>query len=64
MTQRLQLVVQNRVIAAALAETGALEPPLLLRLIAATPWLRRLLARLIGLGLRPEHVLAALRTPT
>ena len=55
-TQRLQLVVQNRIIAAALAEKGTLKPPLALRLIAATPGLRHLPARLIGLGVRPEHV--------
>ena len=59
-TQRLQLIVQNRIIAAALAEKGPLRPPLALRMIAATPGLRRIPARLIGLGVRPEHVSARL----
>ncbi len=55
-TQRLQLVVQKRIIADALGATGTPRPPLLLRLFDAWPWLRRFPARLIGLGVRPEHV--------
>ena len=34
----------------------ALEAPLALRLLNAIPLLRRLPARLIGLGVRPEHI--------
>ena len=57
MTQRLQLTIQKRVIAEVLGETKAQpRPPLLIRLFNACPWLRRLPARLIGMGLRPEHV--------
>ena len=57
MTQRLQLILQKRVIAEVLGETET-QPraPLLIRLFDAWPWLRRLPARLIGMGLRPEHV--------
>lgn len=55
-TQRLQLIIQNRVIKSVLAGAGRLEPPLPLRAIAALPLLQRLPARLIGLGIRPEHV--------
>jgi len=55
-TQRLQLVVQKRIIADALGATGTPRPPLLLRLFDAWPWLRRIPARLIGMGVRPEHV--------
>lgn len=62
-TQRLQLLIQNRVIASALAPGSTLKPPLAIRLIAAIPWLRQLPARLIGLGVRPEHVSAALQRP-
>lgn len=55
-TQRLQVLVQNRVIGPALAARRPLRPPLVLRLAARFPVIRRLTARLIGLGLRPEHV--------
>ena len=56
-TQRLQLLMQERVIAAVLGDGGGtLTPPLALRLLARFPPLRRLPARLIGLGVRPEHL--------
>ena len=55
-TQRLQLAVQNRVIERVLSGTAELSPPLALRLLATIPRLRRIPARLIGLGIRPEHV--------
>ncbi|HZS82391.1 MAG TPA: FAD-dependent oxidoreductase [Stellaceae bacterium] len=58
-TQRVQLLIQNRVVSRVLAGTTALRPPLALRLLAAFPPLRRLPARLIGLGIRPEHVRTA-----
>ena len=55
-TQRLQIIVQNRVIGPALVSDKPLRPPLVLRLAARFPVLRQLTARLIGVGLRPEHV--------
>jgi 2-polyprenyl-6-methoxyphenol hydroxylase-like FAD-dependent oxidoreductase len=55
-TQRLQLLVQNRVIVPALDARRLTRPPLPLRLLARWPWLRRLPARIIGIGFRPEHV--------
>jgi 2-polyprenyl-6-methoxyphenol hydroxylase-like FAD-dependent oxidoreductase len=55
-TQRLQLLVQNRVIAEALKGQSEVTPPLAFRLIDRLPLLRRIPARLIGLGVRPEHV--------
>ena len=55
-TQRLQLLVQERVIRAVLAGSGELGAPLPVRLLARLPWLQRLPARLIGLGVRPEHI--------
>jgi 2-polyprenyl-6-methoxyphenol hydroxylase-like FAD-dependent oxidoreductase len=54
--QGLQLVVQKRVITRVLAGTGPLKPALPLRIMARFPVLLRLPARLIGLGVRPEHV--------
>ncbi len=58
-TQRIQLTVQNRVIRRVLDSTVPLTPPYALRLLARFPFLRRIPARMIGLGVRPEHV----RTP-
>jgi 2-polyprenyl-6-methoxyphenol hydroxylase-like FAD-dependent oxidoreductase len=55
-TQRLQLLAQDNIIKAALTERGTPRPPLAMRLIAGVPWLNRLPARLVGLGVRPEHV--------
>src|SRR5882724_1157363 len=55
-TQRLQLLVQNRVVRPVLQRRRPLRPPLTVRLLAGVPWLRRLPGRLIGLGVRPEHV--------
>ena len=56
MTQWLQLMIQKQIIADALDATTAPRPPLMLRLFDAWPWLRRWPARLIGMGVRPEHV--------
>ena len=55
-TQRLQVVVQRRIIARVLGETGPLKPSLAVRLLAKVPFLRRIPARIVGLGIRPEHV--------
>jgi 2-polyprenyl-6-methoxyphenol hydroxylase-like FAD-dependent oxidoreductase len=55
-TQRMQLLVQDRVISPLLAADTVVEPPLAVRLIARFPPLRRIPARLIGMGVRPEHV--------
>lgn len=56
MTQRMQLLLQKRVISSVLQTTGQVVPPLALRLIARFPFLNRIPARMIGMGFRPEHV--------
>jgi 2-polyprenyl-6-methoxyphenol hydroxylase-like FAD-dependent oxidoreductase len=56
MTQRVQLAIQNRVIRRALTNTDRFSPPFAIRLLALIPFLRRIPARMIGLGVRPEHV--------
>ncbi len=61
LTQGLQRLVQDRVIAPVLGAAGPLRPPLALRLLDALPVLQRLPARVIGLGFRPEHVAGRLR---
>jgi 2-polyprenyl-6-methoxyphenol hydroxylase-like FAD-dependent oxidoreductase len=55
-TQALQVLVQNRVIGRVLRSTGKLSPPPFLRLVGRISFLTRIPARLIGLGIRPEHV--------
>jgi 2-polyprenyl-6-methoxyphenol hydroxylase-like FAD-dependent oxidoreductase len=55
-TQHLQILVQERVIASALQEDQEVRPTMAMRLIDQLPLLRRILARLIGLGVRPEHI--------
>jgi 2-polyprenyl-6-methoxyphenol hydroxylase-like FAD-dependent oxidoreductase len=57
--QRMQVLVQQRVITGVLSTRDEIKPPLLVKLLRAFPILRRIPARLIGLGVRPEHI----RTP-
>jgi 2-polyprenyl-6-methoxyphenol hydroxylase-like FAD-dependent oxidoreductase len=57
-TQQLQLFIQNRVIDRVLESTGQLSPPLAVRLLGQCPFLRRIPARVLGLGFRPEHVMS------
>jgi 2-polyprenyl-6-methoxyphenol hydroxylase-like FAD-dependent oxidoreductase len=55
-TQWAQVQVQNRIISAVLAQSQAFKPPFALRVLGRFPLLRRLPARLVGMGVRPEHV--------
>lgn len=55
-TQRLQVTIQNRVIAPVLTARKKVRIPLPLRLLQWFPILRRIPARAVGLGFRPEHV--------
>ena len=59
MTQRVQLAIQNRVIRRALSSSDRFSQPFAIRLLALVPFLRRIPARMIGLGFRPEHVLTS-----
>ncbi|WP_210297485.1 FAD-dependent oxidoreductase [Bradyrhizobium sp. 2S1] len=54
-TQRMQVIAQNNLITAAL-KPGDQPAPFALRLITAMPWLQGLTARLVAVGVRPEHV--------
>jgi hypothetical protein len=54
--QALQLAFQNYVIAPTLKAARPAWPPLPVRLLAKRTILGRLTARLVGLGIRPEHV--------
>ncbi len=55
-TQRLQILVQNRVIRRVLGSVHSLRLPWPLKLMQRWPLLRRIPARVIGMGFRPEHV--------
>jgi 2-polyprenyl-6-methoxyphenol hydroxylase-like FAD-dependent oxidoreductase len=61
-TQWLQVLMQNRVVTRALDDTQPFSPPLFIRMMARMPFLRRIPARLIGMGVRPEHVKTLPRT--
>jgi 2-polyprenyl-6-methoxyphenol hydroxylase-like FAD-dependent oxidoreductase len=54
--QRAQLLIQNNIITRVLDRTGRMKPPLAIRALGAFPLLRRIPARLVGLGFRREHV--------
>jgi hypothetical protein len=58
MTQGLQVLMQNNVIDRVLGNKD-FRAPALLKLFNRWPFLRRIPARLVGVGFRPEHV----RTP-
>jgi 2-polyprenyl-6-methoxyphenol hydroxylase-like FAD-dependent oxidoreductase len=56
-TQAMQVIVQNNIISGALQSADRpLKVPLVVRLITALPWLQGIPARLLALGVRPEHV--------
>jgi 2-polyprenyl-6-methoxyphenol hydroxylase-like FAD-dependent oxidoreductase len=62
LTQSFQLAIQNRVIKRTLEQRPLpneekLQLPLLMRMARRFPAMRRLNARLLGLGFRPEHVM-------
>lgn len=56
MIQRAQVFMQNRVIRTVLDSTTEPKIPLVLRFILRLPVISRLPARLIGLGIRREHI--------
>ncbi len=56
LTQRLQVLIQNRIISRVLTARAQLSLPWPMRLLRRFPPLRRLPARVVGLGFRPEHV--------
>jgi 2-polyprenyl-6-methoxyphenol hydroxylase-like FAD-dependent oxidoreductase len=58
-TQEVQVFIQNRIWPPGRPTAGAYaQLPPSLRLLNGVPWLRRLPARFIGVGVRPEHVLS------
>ena len=58
-TQRFQILVQDKIVARVLRGRHRFSAPWPVQLLSAVPFLRRIPARIIGMGIRPEHV----RTP-
>jgi 2-polyprenyl-6-methoxyphenol hydroxylase-like FAD-dependent oxidoreductase len=56
MTQGVQVFIQNKVVRRVLGDARPVTLPWPLRLLKSFPILRRIPARIIGLGFRPEHV--------
>ena len=59
MTQAGQVFIQRRVITRLLGASGPMSPPLIMKLLGWFPILRRIPARLVGIGVRPEHIRTA-----
>ena len=56
-TQAVQVGIQNNVLVPVLSGANAeLEVPLPMRVLSAVPALQRVMARVLGMGVRPEHV--------
>ncbi|MBC7832268.1 MAG: FAD-dependent oxidoreductase, partial [Hyphomicrobium sp.] len=55
-TQRLQVLAQNRVVQPVLNSTRPLQAPWAAGLFNKLPILQRIPALIVGVGVRPEHV--------
>jgi 2-polyprenyl-6-methoxyphenol hydroxylase-like FAD-dependent oxidoreductase len=55
-TQWMQLTAQKRIISRVLVTQQRPKPPLMFKLLKVFPLLRRVPARLLAVGIRPEHV--------
>ncbi len=59
--QAIQVTIQNQVLVPTLAAKGPIKVPWPAKLLNAIPLLRRIPARVVGMGFRMEHVAPALR---
>ena len=57
-TQRIQVIIQNRVIRGIFNQSNdkPMRVPFIVTLLKRFPWLQRIPARLIGVGVQPEHI--------
>jgi 2-polyprenyl-6-methoxyphenol hydroxylase-like FAD-dependent oxidoreductase len=55
-TQRVQIVAQKNVIQRVLGPGEPIKLPGVLKMLKVIPYLRRIPARIVGVGFRPEHV--------
>jgi len=63
-TQGFQVAVQNYILRRVLEDETALTPPLAVRLLSRYAFLRRIPARMVGLGARPEHIRSPAASPS
>jgi 2-polyprenyl-6-methoxyphenol hydroxylase-like FAD-dependent oxidoreductase len=63
-TQKVQVLVQNRIIHRVLTGGQSLGVPWQLKLMQRWPFLRRIPARIVGMGFRPEHIHTPEKVPT
>ncbi len=56
LTQAAQSAIQKNILAPTLQAQGELKPPPFVKLLDGIPALQRIPARLVGIGVRPEHV--------
>ncbi len=55
-TQRMQVLIQDRLISRVLESQGQLQAPWAVKLLQYIPALQRIPAWLVGVGVRPEHI--------
>jgi hypothetical protein len=55
-TQKLQVVIQRRILSRVLKSSKPFGVPWPIKLMQRWPALRRIPARIIGIGFRPEHI--------
>lgn len=60
-TQAVQVFIQKRVLNRVLNARAAVRAPRLVRALIGIPFFRQLLARIVGVGVRPEHISARQR---
>jgi 2-polyprenyl-6-methoxyphenol hydroxylase-like FAD-dependent oxidoreductase len=58
-TQFIQVQAQNRILSRVLASKQPINPAPITHMLKWFPWMRRIPARMLGVGFRPEHI----RTP-
>jgi 2-polyprenyl-6-methoxyphenol hydroxylase-like FAD-dependent oxidoreductase len=59
LTQNMQILIQDRVMTRVLTLKQEPKPPFFVKLLNRFALLRRIPARLVGIGFRPEHVRTA-----
>jgi 2-polyprenyl-6-methoxyphenol hydroxylase-like FAD-dependent oxidoreductase len=62
--QKMQTTVQERLLDKILDSRKPMSPPFIVRLFNMIPFLQRIPARIVGIGVRPEHIHTAPHTPT
>jgi 2-polyprenyl-6-methoxyphenol hydroxylase-like FAD-dependent oxidoreductase len=61
--QRIQVIVQGRILDRVLGNDQPIKAPWQMRLFNTFPFLRRIPARVVGMGVRPEHVQTPAQSP-